>query len=213
MGKIDILVNNAGYSKLKPIVRMKVGEFQDILKTNVIGVYNVTHAMVPHMDEKGGGRIINTGSLAAKMAMPKWSAYAMSKSALLAFTESLAAELKRNKITVNTIMPNMFDTPLLRQGLSQEDIDRLNPMVPGDLVPYYGFLGSKRGKRMSGVNVNVDVIENVLSLKEELSEEEKQGKVNWKKLKGLAKKKLKDSEYRMAGQSRRLIDFLLSVRE
>ncbi len=210
--KIDMLVNNAGYSKLKPIVKLKVGEFQDILKINVIGVYNVTHAMVPHMDKQGGGAIVSTGSTAAIMAMPKWSAYAMSKSSLLAFTRCLGEELKRNKITVNSLMPTMVDTPLLRQGMSDEEIKKLEPMVPADLVPYFAFFGTRKARRMTGVNVNVENIERVLGMMTDLHEEEQKDKISFRDVKDVVKDKMKSSDYRNMAESRRLIDFLFSQR-
>ena len=89
-GHIDILINNAGFSRIKPITKLRVEQFQDILTTNVIGTYNATHAIVPHMLERGRGRIINTGSGVIEQPGARWSAYHMSKSALVGFTQSLA---------------------------------------------------------------------------------------------------------------------------
>ena len=136
----------------------------------------------------------------------------MSKSSLLAFTRCLGEELKRNKITVNSLMPTMVDTPLLRQGMSDEEIKKLEPMVPADLVPYFAFFGTRKARRMTGVNVNVENIERVLGMMTDLHEEEQKDKISFRDVKDVVKDKMKSSDYRNMAESRRLIDFLFSQR-
>jgi 3-oxoacyl-[acyl-carrier protein] reductase len=210
-GKIDILINNAGYSRLKKIERMRVEEFQGILNTNVLGVYNCTHAVIASMLEKGKGTIINTGSLIIKSPGPRWSAYAMSKSALVGFTESLGEELKSNKITINTIMPNIVDTPLFRTGLTEDDVKRMNPMLPEVLVPYYLFFTTDDAKKVTGLCIDVDVIQEVRKLVELLPAEQ-QPSANWDLLDPLAKEKLSAEDYKHAKKARKLINYLLAFK-
>ena len=136
-GKINVLIANAGINRLKEITRLRVEKFQDVLNTNIIGVFNCAHIAVPYMLEAGGGSIISTGSMAAVLENSKWALYAMTKSALMGFTANLAPELKRKKIWVTNMMLNIVDTPLLRSGMPDNVIDSLNPTKPEELIPYY----------------------------------------------------------------------------
>ncbi len=196
---IDILINNAGFSRLKPIHKMRVEQFENILKTNVLGVYNFSHAIVPHMMEIGSGTIVNTGSAIIDSPGPRWSAYSMSKSALLGFTESLGIELKGNQINVNTIMPGPVDTPLFRMGMTEDMIKTIGPMAPEDLVPYYAFFASDQGKKVTGLNVDINICKSVIEM----------GKNSWSELKEIAKEKLKPESFKKAKKYRKLINFLL----
>ncbi|MHA1340792.1 MAG: SDR family NAD(P)-dependent oxidoreductase [Promethearchaeota archaeon] len=208
-GKIDVLINNAGFSKIKPITRLRVQEFQDMIDINVKGVYNATHAVVPHMiEQKEGGSIINTGSLAVNMALPGWSCYAMTKSALLSFTTCLAEELKKYKIRVNTIMPNMVHTPMLHAGRTPEQIQSLNAMQPEELVPYFAFFASDKSNRVTGQNINIEVMEKIIKIAEDLPEEEKT-ELSWKKIANIAESQLSINEFRMAKKNKKLVNFLL----
>ncbi|MBN2155458.1 MAG: SDR family oxidoreductase [Candidatus Lokiarchaeota archaeon] len=209
-GKIDILINNAGFSRLKPITRFRVEEFQDILKTNILGPFNFTHAVVPYMIESGGGTILNTGTVAVKVPMPKWSAYAMSKGALNTFTEFVATELKPHKITINTIMLNMVDTPLFRLGLDEEKIRALNPMDPKLLTPYFAFFATPAAEKYTGFNIDMDVIKKVLSLKDKLPEEQKSD-VNWSSIQIFAEESLSSKQYRDIRKLKKYISFLLKI--
>jgi 3-oxoacyl-[acyl-carrier protein] reductase len=207
---IDILINNAGYSRMKKIARIKPEEFTSILQTNVLGVYNFTHAVVPLMIEAGGGAIINTGSQIVNFPLAGSSAYAMSKSALLSFTEALGVELRQKKISINTIMPNMVDTPLLRSGMTDEELQRLGPMNADELIPYFAFFGTKAGKKVTGLNVNVDIVVSVLKLKADLQGEGEQNP-SWGAVKPIAEEKLKADDFKHAKKVRKLIDFLIKI--
>ncbi len=206
---IDILINNAGFSRLKPIHKMRVEQFEDILKTNVLGVYNFSHALVPHMMEIGGGSIINTGSAIINSPGPRWSAYSMSKTALLGFTESLGIELKGNSINVNTIMPGAVNTPLFRMGMTEDMIKAIGPMAPEDLVPFYAFFASDLGKKVTGLNVDMDICKSVIEMEKNL---EPNQEVSWSELKEIAKEKFKPESFKKAKKYRKLINFLLQYK-
>ncbi len=206
--KVDILINNAGYSRVQKIHRLRVEQFQQVIKTNVMGVYNCTHAVVPHMKENKSGTILNTGSQAVNFALPGWSVYAMTKSALTSFTTCLGVELKSDKINVNTIMPNMVDTPLLRSGMSDDEVKTLNPILPEELIPYYAFFCVKSGSKVTGLNADLDVVGRVLALKSALPEAQ-QPEASWKVLKELAAEQLSGEDFKKAKAARKLINFLL----
>jgi NAD(P)-dependent dehydrogenase (short-subunit alcohol dehydrogenase family) len=207
-GKIDILVNSAGFSRLRPISRFPVEEFETILKTNVNGPFNFTHAVVPHMIEKGGGTIINVGTIATKVPMPKWSAYAMSKGALNTFTEFAATELKQHKITINNIMLNMVDTPMFRLGLDEEKVKALGPMDPNLLPPYFAFFATPSAKKYTGLNVDIDLVKKAVSLKNKLPEGKE---ANWAAVKEIAEQEMDAKQYKEVRKVKKLISFLMKL--
>ncbi|MHA1111992.1 MAG: SDR family NAD(P)-dependent oxidoreductase [Promethearchaeota archaeon] len=207
-GKIDILINSAGFSRLRPISRFPVEEFETILKTNVFGPYNFTHAIVPHMIEKEGGTIINVGTVATKVPMPKWSAYAMSKGALNTFTEFVATELKQHKITVNNIMLNMVDTPMFRLGLDDEKVKALGPMDPNLLPPYFAFFATPEARKYTGLNVDIDLVKKALSLKDKIPQDQR-SEANWAAVKEIAEQEMDAKQYREIRKVKKLISFLM----
>ena len=206
-GNLDILINNAGYSRLYPITHRKLTPeiINNILITNVMGPYYFSHASIPHMIESGGGSILITGSLAVLTPMPGWVAYSMSKSSLTGFTQALAVEMKSKNINVNTIMPRMVKTPML-YGMSEELIKAMNPMTPESLVDFYAFFATENGRKVTGLNVRVDLIENVLNL---VSEIPKDQEITWQSVKSLVEEKVKADEFKEIQKYKRLIDFLL----
>ncbi|MCS6873222.1 MAG: SDR family oxidoreductase [Pyrinomonadaceae bacterium] len=115
-GRIDVLVNNAatvgvGYS----VEEMPVEVWDEVIRVNLRSVFIICKAVIPHLKEAGGGRIINIGGLSAKNPLPFAAADASAKAGVLALTRTLAAELGRFNITVNTIIPGFQpDTELGR---------------------------------------------------------------------------------------------------
>jgi len=107
-GRIDILVNNAatvgvGYS----VEEMPVEIWDEVIKVNLRSVFLMCKAVIPHLREAGSGRIINIGGLSAKNPLPFAAADAAAKAGVLALTRTLAAELGRFNITVNSIVPGL----------------------------------------------------------------------------------------------------------
>jgi len=104
-GDIDILVNNAGQSRIGPAEEISAEEFVEDFRINVFGTVLLTQAFLPRLREKGGGHIVNIGSLAAEFPVPFQSSYSASKSALAAFTRSLRSEVGRYGIKVVLVEP------------------------------------------------------------------------------------------------------------
>jgi NAD(P)-dependent dehydrogenase (short-subunit alcohol dehydrogenase family) len=109
LGGIDILVNNAAIGLNGLIADLDVDAYQAMMDINVRGPVLFAKAVIPHL--AAGGRIISIGSgLAERVPFPGVTAYAMSKSALLAFTRGLSRELGPQGITVNLVLPGSTDT-------------------------------------------------------------------------------------------------------
>jgi len=107
-GTIDILVNNAGlYASLqmRPFTEIPVDEWRQVMDVNVLSMFLTTRAVVPHMREQGGGRIVNISSGTPFRGVPFLLHYVTSKGAIVALTRALAKELGRDDVLVNCVAP------------------------------------------------------------------------------------------------------------
>lgn len=115
-GGIDILVNNAGYvGPTVPVEAYDPVEWRRLIEVNLIGTYQVTRHVLPHMRARPNGRIVNIASLAGKEGTPNSSAYSAAKAGVIAFTKALGKELAETDIRVNCIAPAAIETGLLAQ--------------------------------------------------------------------------------------------------
>ncbi len=110
--RIDLLVNNAGVIRDNPLAGFSDADVQDVLDTNVTGVFNMTRAVAPYMISQRGGRIVNISSVSGEKGGRGQTNYAASKGAINAFTRALAVELAPRRITVNAVAPGVIDTEM-----------------------------------------------------------------------------------------------------
>lgn len=109
-GGLDFLINNAGVGHTASVADLKPEEWEEIIATNLTGVFYCCHDAIPHMRTRGGGYIINIGSLAGAHAHPMMAAYNASKFGLLGFSEALFQEVRHDDIRVSHIMPGSVET-------------------------------------------------------------------------------------------------------
>jgi len=105
-GEADILVNNAGIAAFGSFLEMDPTKWKEILDINVMGIYNVTHAVLPDMIAKNSGDIINVSSTAGIRGNANTSAYSASKFAVVGLSEALMMEVRKHNIRVSTLMPS-----------------------------------------------------------------------------------------------------------
>lgn len=111
-GKVDFLLANAGVFEMNPLATMTDQMFDDVVRTNLYGVFNVARAVLPSMTGSGFGRIIATSSLAGRQGFANMGHYCASKWGVIGLTKALALEVGRHGITVNSICPSSVNTPL-----------------------------------------------------------------------------------------------------
>jgi NAD(P)-dependent dehydrogenase (short-subunit alcohol dehydrogenase family) len=109
-GGLDILVNNAGVGLFANVADMSIDQWDEVIGTNLDGVFYCCHAAIPLLRERGGGWIINVSSLAGKNAFSGGAAYCASKAGLNAFSEALMQEVRYDNIRVSYIMPGSVAT-------------------------------------------------------------------------------------------------------
>lgn len=162
LGPIDLLVNSAGVAgPVGPTWVVGIDEWWNCFEVNLRGTFLCCHAVIPSMLERGRGRIINLASAAAKNANPYLSAYVASKTAVIRFTEALAAELRQHGVVVFSIEPGAVKTTMADQLIETQAGRRWLPWVeaifaqgrnhtvePGTHLVL--FLASGAGDQLSG---------------------------------------------------------------
>ncbi len=112
MGTLDILVNNAGWDKAAPFLQTEPELWQKIVAINLMGPVNLHHVVVSGMVERGGGKVVNVASDAGRVGSSGEAVYAACKGGVISFGKTLARELARSNVQINTVCPGPTDTPL-----------------------------------------------------------------------------------------------------
>ncbi len=112
LGQVDILVNDAGVIHVSPVEEFPEEAWDLTLGVNAKGLFLCSKAVIPHMKQRGGGKIINVASIAGKNGFATLACYSASKFAAVGFTNALAKELARDNITVNAICPGIVWTQM-----------------------------------------------------------------------------------------------------
>lgn len=153
-GRVDVLCNLAGGFRMGEAVHETADSTWDFLTDiNARTLLNTARAVVPHMLQNGGGKIVNVGAYAAQKGAAQMGAYCASKSGVIRLTEAMAAELRSRNINVNCVLPTIIDTPENRAAMPATD--PLNWVAPQDLASVIVFLASSAARAIHGAAVPV----------------------------------------------------------
>ena len=165
-GRIEILVNNAGLFRdagFGLAEEISLTKWQQMIDVNISGTYYMCRAVIPHMKHGGWGRIVNQGSVSAYTTFPRSLHYSMSKAAISTMTKTLARELGRFGVTVNTIAPGIIDTEATLDVMSPDILESARERTavgrighPEDLSPVVSFLCSTEASYITGQTIVVD---------------------------------------------------------
>jgi 3-oxoacyl-[acyl-carrier protein] reductase len=161
-GHIDILVNNAGITRDNLIMRMKEEEFDQVINTNLKGVFNCIKAVTRPMMKQRSGRIINISSVVGALGNPGQANYVAAKSGVIGLTKASARELASRGITVNAVAPGFIATDMTDK-LSDEQKGALLPQIPlgrmggpEEIARVVRFLASEDASYLTGQTLHVD---------------------------------------------------------
>lgn len=161
-GKIDILVNNAGITRDNLIMRMKEEEFDQVIETNLKGVFNCLKAVTRPMMKQRSGRIINISSVVGQLGNPGQANYVAAKAGVIGLTKAAARELASRGITVNAVAPGFIETDMtdaLPEGTKEQLLTGI-PLArlgrPEDIAKAVLFLASEDASYMTGQTIHVD---------------------------------------------------------
>ena len=126
-GSSQVLINCAGLMKLSPIKDLKSAEWEEMVNTNVLGLLRCTAGILPHFQKRGGGKVINIGSVAGhKVATPDGTVYSATKFAVAALSEGMRQELAELNVSVTLVSPGATKTQLGQDSSNRESKDRIS---------------------------------------------------------------------------------------
>ena len=165
-GKIDVLCNIAGIGKFARSDEQPVAEFERIIAVNLVGLFAMSRACLPHLLESRGN-IVNMSSSAGVFGQPYSAAYSASKGGVSLLTRSMAVEFNRRGVRINAIAPAGIDTPLTTkfgfpEGASLEEFAKIMPPTgemaqPEEVANLAAFLASDEAAYISGAIVPIDM--------------------------------------------------------
>src|SRR5690606_4797148 len=161
-GQLDILVNNAGITRDNLLMRMKETEFDQVINTNLKGVFMCTKSVTRQMMKQRSGRIINVASIVGVSGNPGQANYVAAKAGVIGLTKTTAKELASRNILVNAIAPGFISTDMTDQ-LTTEQRDSMLSLIPlaklgepEDVAKVVRFLASDDANYITGQTIHID---------------------------------------------------------
>lgn len=161
-GRLDILVNNAGITHDALLLRMKDEEFDDVLATNLRGVFLCTRAVLRQMSKQRSGRIVNITSVIGLIGNPGQANYAAAKAGVIGFTRAAAREIAPRNVTVNAVAPGFIETEMtdiLGEETRKAILERI-PLgrlgQPEEVAELVTFLASDAAAYITGQTFGID---------------------------------------------------------
>lgn len=161
-GPVDIVVNNAGITRDGTLHKMSFDDWNEVIRINLGGCFNMAKATFPGMRERGWGRIVNIGSINGQAGQYGQVNYAAAKSGIHGFTKALAQEGAKFGVTVNAIAPGYIDTdmvaavppPVLEKIIAKIPVGRLG--MAEEIARGVAFLTSENGGFMTGSTMSIN---------------------------------------------------------
>ena len=162
-GRLDILVNCAGVATTTPPLESTGKEWEEILRTNVIGTYLCCKQAIPLMQKSGGGTIVNVSSVAGRSySLTASVPYTSSKYAVIGITRQLAARFGKEGIRINCVCPSQTKTEMLLENIPQNrirELESVHPLgrlaEPSEVAETIWFLSSAAASYMNGTVLDV----------------------------------------------------------
>lgn len=161
-GSLDVLVNNAGITRDNLLMRMKEHEWNDVIDTNLKGVFNCIQKATPQMLKQRGGRIINLTSVVGAVGNPGQINYVASKAGVIGMTKTAARELASRHITVNAVAPG-FIVSDMTDALNDDLKETMKTQIPlgrfgqdTDIAHTVAFLASDKAAYITGQTIHVN---------------------------------------------------------
>ncbi|MCM3600222.1 3-oxoacyl-[acyl-carrier-protein] reductase [Robertmurraya korlensis] len=161
-GSLDILVNNAGITRDNLIMRMKEDEWDDVINTNLKGVFLCTKAVTRQMMKQKSGRIINISSVVGESGNAGQANYVAAKAGVIGLTKTTAKELAPRGITVNAVAPGFITTDMTDKLTDEikEGMLKMIPLAkfgePKDIAHAVTFLASDDSRYITGQTIHVN---------------------------------------------------------
>ena len=162
LGPVSILVNCAGITRDRSFVKMTREMWDEVIDINLGGVFNVTHAFLPTILQRGWGRIINISSVVGQEGNFGQANYAASKGAMLSFTMTLARELGRKGVTVNAVAPGFIETDMTHDlpDAVKQQVVAMTPLArmgrPEEVAAVAVFLATPAASYITGQVIAVN---------------------------------------------------------
>ena len=163
VGAVDVLINNAGITRDRSLRKMDLDDWHAVLGANLDSVFNMTRPLLEPMLGRGWGRIVNIASVNAQQGAFGQTNYAAAKAGMHGFTKSLALEVARHGVTVNTVSPGYLDTSMVRAVPQDVLRDRILPQIPvgrlgkpEEVAGLVAFLVSDAGAYVTGSNLAIN---------------------------------------------------------
>ncbi len=165
LGALTVAFNNAGIGlPVAPLADIALEDFDNVVATNLRGIFSCMRHQVPRMVEAGGGAIVNAASVAGQVGLAGESAYSATKHGVIGLTKTAAIEYGPASVRINAICPGAIRTPMLdilaAGGVSEDDLLALHPIgrlgTPGDVAQTVTWLLLEAPDFITGASINVD---------------------------------------------------------
>lgn len=165
LGRLDLLVNNAGITRDRSLRKMTSDDWQAVLRADLDSVFNVTKQAIEPMLEQRWGRIVNISSVNGQAGAFGQANYAAAKAGMHGFTKSLALELAKYGITVNTVSPGYLNTKMVAAVPHEVMQTRILPQIPmgrlgepDEIAALVAYLASEEAGYVTGANIAINEI-------------------------------------------------------